>query len=329
MLLRILKSNTLFSMLLIPAIGILFWMHNFRAPQVLNPDIANEAMPLYYLVFQQIKDQDFWQVFIAFLLVLFNSFFIAQLGSSFLFLKKRSYLTGIIYLIIVSSIPELHSLLPVHLATFFVLIALYFILDTYHNTVEITYTFNASFFLALASLFYLPVVVLFPLVWISIFVLQKDDNWRLLAVPILGFGAPWLFMWAYSYLNDTYSTLWKELITMLWTDHNSYLFEPFFLIPTAIVVILTMLGSFSVISLYHRMKVSTRKYFVIFYWMLGLVVFSALALITIGEEIVALSTVPVAFFISHYLVSDQKYLFKEILTWIFVGIMIFVLMFHP
>jgi hypothetical protein len=316
-------------MLLIPAIGILFWMHSFRGPQVLNLDLANEAMPLYYLVFQQIKDQAFWQVFIAFLLVVFNSFFIAQLGSSFLFLKKRSYLTGIIYLIIVSSIPELHSLLPVHLATLFVLIALYFILDTYHNKVEITYTFNASFFLALASLFYLPVVVLFPLVWISIFVLQKDDNWRLLAVPILGFGAPWLFMWAYSYLKDTYSTLWTALITMLWTDHNSYLFEPFFLIPTAIVSTLALLGSFSVISLYHRMKVSTRKYFVIFYWMLGLVVFSALALITIGEEIVALSTVPVAFFISHYLVSDQKYLFKEILTWIFVGIMIFVLMFHP
>ncbi len=329
MLLRILKSNTLLSSLLIPAIGILFWMHSFHAPLVLNLNSTNGAMPLYYLVYQQMKNQDFWQVFIAFILVLFNSFFIAQLGSSFLFLKKRSYLPGIIYLVTVSSIHQLHSLLPVHLATLFVLISIYLIFETYHKKVEITYTFNASFFLALASLFYLPALVLFPLVWISIFVLQKDDNWRLLAVPVLGFGAPWLFLWAYTFLNDTYSSLWKDLITMLWTDRNGYLFEPFFLIPTAVVTILTTLGSFSVISLYHRMKVSTRKYFVIFYWMLGLVLTSALALITIGEEVVALSTVPVAFFISHYLVSDQKYFWREVMTWIYMGVMIFVLIYHP
>ena len=291
--------------------------------------LANGAMPLYYLVYDHMKNQDFWQVFIAFILVIINSFFIAQLGSSFLFLKKRSYLPGIIYLVTISSLKELHTLLPVHLATLFILISIYLIFDTYHKTVEITYTFNASFFLAVASLFYLPVVVLFPLVWISIFVLQKDDNWRLLAVPILGFGSPWLFMWAYSYLNGTYSSLWNELITLLWTDHNGYLIEPFFLTSTVVVVILAMLGSFSVIAIYHRMKVSTRKYFVIFYWMLGLVVAAALGLITIGEEIIALSTIPVAFFITHYLVSDQKYFWREVMTWIYLGTMIFVLIFHP
>ncbi len=329
MLLRVLKSNTLFSILLIPAIGILFWIQSLKSPVLLELKLANGAMPLYYLVYDHMKNQDFWQVFIAFILVIINSFFIAQLGSSFLFLKKRSYLPGIIYLVTISSLKELHTLLPVHLATLFILISIYLIFDTYHKTVEITYTFNASFFLAVASLFYLPVVVLFPLVWISIFVLQKDDNWRLLAVPILGFGSPWLFMWAYSYLNGTYSSLWNELITLLWTDHNGYLIEPFFLTSTVVVVILAMLGSFSVIAIYHRMKVSTRKYFVIFYWMLGLVVAAALGLITIGEEIIALSTIPVAFFITHYLVSDQKYFWREVMTWIYLGTMIFVLIFHP
>jgi hypothetical protein len=328
MLLRILKSNTLFSALLIPAIGLLFWMHSLQAPQLLNLNLINCAMPLYYVVFEHLKDQGFWQVFIAFCLVLVNSLFVAQLGSSFLFLKKRSYLPGIIYLITVSSIPSLQSLLPVHLATLFVLIATYFILATYHN-VEITFTFNASFFLAIASLFYLPVVVLFPLVWISIFILQKDDNWRLLIIPILGFGIPWLFMWAYAFLNDTYSSLWNELTTMIFTYHNGYLLEPLFLVPTVVITILTTLGSFSVISVYHRMKVSTRKYFVIFYWMLGLILVSALGLITIGEEIVALSTFPVAYFISHYLISDQKHLFKEVLTWTFLATMIIVLVLHP
>lgn len=328
MLLRIFKSNTLFSSLLIPVVGILFWIHSFQSPEVLDIKLANGAMPLYYLVFNLLNGQAFWQVLFAFFLVLINSFFVAQLGSSFLFVRNRSYIPGIIYLITVSSFQSLHTLVPVHLATLCVLISIYFIFDTYHKADEITYTFNASFFLSLASLFYLPALILFPLVWIAIFVLQKSDNWRLLVVPVLGFGAPWMFMWAFSFLNDTDTTLWNDILKMLWTDHNAYLLEPYFLILTAVVAIVLTLGSFSVISAYHRMKVSSRKYFVIFYWMLGLVLAAALGLMTIGVEIVALSTIPVAFFVSYYFISDSKYLWKEILTWIYLLTMIFALYFY-
>lgn len=328
MLLRILKSNTLFSTLLIPVTGVLFWMHSFKSPTLLDIKLANGAMPLYYLVYNLLKEQDFWQVFIAFCLVLINSFFVAQLGSMFLFLKKRSYLPGIIYLITISSSQVLHTLLPVHIATLLILISIYFILDTYHKPVEINFTFNASFFLSLASLFYLPALILFPLVWIAIFVLQKSENWRLLVVPILGFGAPWLFMWAFSFLSDSSSSMWKDIIQMLWTSHNSYLIEPYFLFLTAVVIFVSTLGSFSVISVYHMMKVSTRKYFVIFYWMLGLVLAAALGLVTIGVEIVALSTIPVAFFISHYLLSEKRTIWKEILTWIYLVTMVIALYFY-
>jgi len=322
MLLRLLKSNTLFSPLMIPVIGFLFWFQGFQSPVILDQNIIQGAMPLYYLFYHYLAGQGFWQVFIGFTLVVINSFFVAQLGSSFLILKRQSYLPGIIYVITVSSVKGLQALLPVHLATFFVLVSILFIFDTYHKKVEITYTFNASFFLAVASLFYLPVLVLFPLVWISIFVLQKEDNWRVLIIPIIGFSTPWLFVWAYSFLNDSFSSVWKEIIIMLWSRNNSYLIDPFFLSLTAVVTFMTTLGSLSVISAYHRMKVSSRKYFVIFYWMLGLVLVSALALISIGIEIVILSTIPVVYFISHYLLSDKKMIWKEVLAWIYLVTMV-------
>ena len=66
MLLRIFKSNTLFSSLLIPVIGVLFWIHSFQAPEVLDIKQANGAMPLYYLLFNLLNGKDFWQIFIAF-----------------------------------------------------------------------------------------------------------------------------------------------------------------------------------------------------------------------------------------------------------------------
>jgi hypothetical protein len=328
MLLRLLKSNTPLAVFLPPLIGVIFWIHSFQSPLSLSLILVKGAMPLYYLIFNYIADQDFLQVILAFCLVITNSFIIAWLGSSFLILKKRSPLPGIIYLITVSSLPALHALLPVHLATLFVIISMYFIFDAYHKKVEISNTFNASFFLALASLFYLPVLTLFPLVWISVFVLQKDDNWRVLVIPVLGFGLPWLFMLTYSFLNDSTASLWTEMIRMLWTRHNSYLFEPYFLVLTTVVTFLTTLGSVSVLSGYHLMKVSSRKYFVIFYWMLGLLVVSALMFMTIGIEIVVLSTIPVSFFISNYLLSDQKTVWKEIATWIYLGTMVFAVYFY-
>lgn len=328
MLLRILKSNTLFSSLLIPVTGILFWMHTFQSSGMIDFNQANGAMPLYTLFYHLLKGQGFWQVLFAFLLVLVNSFFIAQLGSSFLFIRNRSYLPGIIYLMTISSIDRLHALLPVHFAALFVLLSIYFILDTYHRPVEVTYTFNASFFLALASLFYLPAIVLFPLVWISIFVLQKNDNWRLLVVPVLGFGMPWLFMWAFSFLTDTSPALWEDIVKMLWEYHNSYLLEPYFLLLSVIVTIVSILGGLSVFSVYHRMKVSSRKYFVILYWMLGIVVASALGLITIGIEFAAISTVPIAYIITHFLVMGQKTIWKEVITWVYLATMVFALYYY-
>ena len=102
MLLRILKSNTLISSLLIPVIGILFWMQSFQSPGLIDINLANGAMPFYTLFYKLFKEQDFWQVFFAFILVLVNSFFISQLGSNFLFQRNRSYLPGIVYLITVS-----------------------------------------------------------------------------------------------------------------------------------------------------------------------------------------------------------------------------------
>ena len=322
MLLKILKSNNLFSALLIPVIGVCFWMNTFQSPGNFEVNLINGKMPLYSMIYNLLKDHSSLQTVIAFFLVLTNSFLVSILGSSFLFLRERSFLPGIIYLITVSAVNHLHLFLPVHFATLFILITIYFILDTYHKPDEITYTFNASFFLSIASLFYLSSVVLLPLIWIAIFVLQKSDNWRLLIIPLLGFSTPWFFMWTFSFLNDTSTVLWHNLINEIWDFHNSYLFNPYFIFLTVVITIVSTLGGISIISVYHRMKVSLRKYFVIFFWMLGLTVGSAIGLITIGVEIIAISTIPIAYIISHFLLSGNKLFWKELITWIYVLTMI-------
>lgn len=323
MLFRILNSNALLSPLLIPLIGFLFWMGALHTPMVLAPELANTAMPVYLFIYNLLKDQAFLQVFIAFCLVVFNAFFIAQLGSSLLFLRKRSYLSGIVYLVTVSSFPTLHALLPIHLATTIVLISIYMTLSAYHQSDEITFTFNASFFLGMASLLYLPAIILLPLIWISIFVLQKGNNWRLLVIPAVGFCFPWLFMWAYTYLNDTALAFKEIIIQQVLTPNNQYLMNRYFWIVSGVVALNIILGTLSVFSFYHRMKVSSRKFFVIFYWMLLFIVGCSLGFVTIGLEIVALATIPAAFLIAHFYLNEQKTIWRESMIWLYVSVMVF------
>ena len=322
MLLKLIKNNNLFGTLLIPIVGVLFWMHGFQSAQ--NPDIIakDSVMPLYYLLQDLLKSLNLWQYTRGFILVLVNSFIISKLSSSFLLFRKGSSLPGIIYIITISSIKALHTLHPVHIATFCILMAISYILNTYHQQrAEITFTFNASIFIALASLFYLPAAVLFPLIWISIFVLQKNDNWRLLVVPVMGFSAPWVLIWAVSFINNTSGNLFSTIKKILWSENNAYLLDPVFLSVSALIILLTIMGSISLMSGYQLIKLSSRKYFTIFYWMLGLLVITALSLTMVGMEIIALSTIPVAFVISHFFLSGERYFWKELFFLIFIGAM--------
>jgi hypothetical protein len=321
MLLRFIKNSNLFGTLLIPIAGVLFWMQGFKTLNNISSATEESVMPLYYIVQGLFKGLILWQVLAGFILVILNSLLIARISNSFLSFKKGSSLPAIIYVITISSIKTLQTLHPVHVATLCIIIAIYYIFDTYQKRVDIAFTFNAGFFIAAASMFYFPAVILFPLIWISIFVLQKSDNWRLLIVPVLGFCVPWFLLWAVSFMNNTHYNLLAILKNIIWADNNAYLLDPVFLSISALIILLTLFGSISFLSNYQLIKISARKYFIIFYWMLGLLVLSALSLKTIGNEIIVLTTLPVAFFISQFLLSGRKFFWKELFFLIYIGVM--------
>ena len=322
MFIRLIKNNNTFGLILILLIGVLFWFNSFQSP----PDTAvltGNGMPFYLLLFNLLNKFPVWQVYTGFLLVVVNSIMITRLCSTFLLFKKGFRLPGILYISLISSWVTLQTLHPVHLAAFCVLVAFFYIFYTYQKELEISFTFNASFLFALASLFYLPAIVLLPLIWVSIFVLQKTDNWRLLVVPLLGFTVPWLFAFSITYMSDSLRRFITTISSIIWADNNAYLFEPFFLVMTGMIIILVLIGSFTFLTNYQLIKVSSRKYFVVFYWMMGLVGISALAFTTIGIEIIALSTIPSAILISIFFLSGERHFWKELIFLIFISLLLY------
>lgn len=323
MLLNFIKKYDLGSLFLIPLAGVLFWYKSFQSPPSVESFSRDGVMPLYGLIVDLMKNLYFWQVMSGFILVLLNSILISRISSSFGLFKKGSPLPGIIYLLVISSWKVLQTLHPVHLATLCILLSIFYIFSTYQKELEISFTFNASFLLSTASMFYLPSVVLLPLMWISIFILQKSDNWRLLFVPFFGFLVPWLFLLSIAFMNDTFRLMISTLNGIIWASNSGYLLNPVFLVISAFIIFLMLLGTISFLTSYQYIKISSRKFFVVFYWMLTIIGISTLSFSAIGIEVIALVTIPAAFLVSIFFLSGKKMFWREIVFLLLIGLLIF------
>jgi hypothetical protein len=323
MLLKFTKKYDTLSLLFIPLAGVLMWYRSFQSPPAVEGFTGDGVMPLYAIIMDFMKNLKFWQVISGFILVVTNSFLITRICTAFALFRKGSRLPGMIYLLVVSSWKVLQTIHPVHFATLCILITIFYIFNTYQKELEIAFTFNASFFLALASMFYLPSAIFLPLIWISIFILQKSDNWRLYFVPFFGFAVPWLFLLSIAFMNDTLGSLFSKLNGIIWAVNSGYLFDHVFLILSAFMIFLMFLGTFSFFISYQFIKVSSRKFFIVFYWMLAIIGISSLCFSSIGIEVIALLTIPAAFLISIFFLSGEKMFWKEIIFLLFLVLLIY------
>ncbi len=318
MFLRLFNSKNVYSAILIPIIAFLFWMEPLKAPASLAVYPGEGMMPLYTFFAKFYTGSSVWPVLTGFILILLNSLILSMLSYEFQFLQHRTFLPGILYVSIVSSFPSLQTFHPVYPATLFVLISVYYIFSTYHRRNEISSTFNASFFLSIGALFYLPVLMLLPLIWISIFVLQKNDNWRLLVIPLIGISLPWLILWSFLFVSGSDQAFISSIFQGMKSVNNQFIFNIGFLIISAFIFLLSAFGSITLINSVNIRKMSTRKYFIILYWMLGFSIPSAFLLPSTGLGVIALSTIPVSFLISHFFMAGKRGFWREFLFLLFL-----------
>jgi len=318
-LLRLFNSKNVYSAILIPMVAFLFWMEPLRVPVTLAIIPGEGMMPLYTFFAKFYSSSTIWPVVTGFLLTLLNALILSLLSYEFQFLQHRTFLPGILYVAIVSSFPSLQTFHPVYPATLFVLLGVYYIFSTYHRKNEISSTFNASFLLSIGALFYLPVITLLPLIWIAIFVLQKSDNWRLLVIPLIGISLPWLLLWTFLFVSGSDQTFIASILQGMKSVNNQFMFNYGFLVVTCFIFLLSALGSISLINSVSIRKMSTRKYFIILYWMLGLSIPSVFLLPSTGLGIIAISTVPVAFLITNFFMAGKRGFWKEFFFLVFLA----------
>ncbi len=319
MLLKSLKSNQTFHFLLIPFIAGALWIKSFMNPALFPFYSGEDTMLLYQPISALIGKSTVASNVVALIFIILLAFLILKLNVQYTFIRVRTVLPSILFILITSGLHELHAMHPVYPAALFLILTVDRIFNSYDKEVIHSNAFEAGIFLAIGSLFYLNLVFFFPFLWIGFIILKPKVNWREFILSTLGFIFPWLVAFAYYGATGQSDELMVTLKANL-SLHQSFLRQNLPIqIYMGFLVFLTLLASVLLLSQYDGKKISSRKYFKAFFWIFLISCILIVANPAVSQDIIVLLAIPLTYLISNYLIFMKRQIWGEIFLYILVA----------
>lgn len=323
MILRKLKSNNQFNLFLVPIIGILFWVINLIHPVSYDFFEGENENLLFSPIFELLNFSPLLLVILSLVLVLISAFLMQFLNTQFAFIRIRTKLIPILYVIIIAGFTELHTLHPVQFAVLFLLFALYNLFGIFEKPKSYRNIFNAGFFLAIGSLFYLNLVFSIPAFIFGIGLLSKEINWRNFVILAIGFFVPILFAFSYAVFTEQTPDLLDVFRKNMFSPINHFKTNIALFVLLFYLIVLTVAGSIKIVQQYDSKKVSTRKYFLVFLLLFICSLLSYLFIPGAAQEMLIIATIPVAYLVSNYFVFMKRGILAEILFTVLLLVIVF------
>lgn len=328
MLLKTLKSNQPFHFLLIPFIAIALWIRSFVNPQAYPFYPGEDSMILYKTLTNLLGDSLLLNNIVALLFTILLAFLILKLNVQYTFIRVRTFLPPSLFILMTSGMPELHAMHPVYPATLFLVLAIDRIFDSFEKEVIHSNAFDAGIFLAIGSLFYLNLVCFFPILWFGFIIIKPKVNWREFVLSTIGFALPLLAGFAYYMVADKQDELMHTL-------QSNFTSPQLFLrgnLPLQIymgyLLLLTLLGSFFLLSQYDDKRISSRKFFKVFFWVFLISVVLIAIHHAVSEEIVILMALPLTYLISNYFIFMKRQVWGEVFIYLLAAAVIYLQFVH-
>ena len=316
MLLKTLKSNQTFHFLLIPVIAAALWFKSFMNPIPFPFYSGEDMMLLYQPINALVGKSTVTSNIIALLFIILLAFLILKINVQYSFIRVRTVLPSVLFILITSGLHELHAMHPVYPAALFLILTVDRIFNAYDKEVIHSNAFEAGIFLAIGSLFYLNLVFFFPFLWIGFIIIKPKVNWREFILTTLGFIFPWLVAFAYYAASNQTEDLMVTLKANI-SLHQSFLKGN---LPIQIYLgflgFLTLLASFLILSQYDGKKISSRKYFKAFFWIFLISGVLIVANPAVSQDIIILLAIPLTYLISNYLIYMKRPVWGEIYLYI-------------
>jgi hypothetical protein len=305
------KQNQSSSILLVPLCAIGFWMTGFIHPVVA---LNKNAMPFFDWLCRATQAIPFVQILIAWILVVSEAFLLNHICDKHNILSKKTYFPALLYVVLMSCSSLFITLHPLLLANLFLLLSIERILSSYHKDEAFAHVFDTGIYIGIASLFYFPAIILFPMVWVGLIVI-RTFVWREWIISFLGLILPYLFILTYYFWHDNINLFLMDKIFYPASDAKySIESEPISFLVLSFFLVLIILLSF--LKLTQGLPVNTilsRNILVVFIWMIALSFVAFLMAPHLNLRYFSFMAIPLTIYISHYLLTAKKSLWAEFL----------------
>ena len=325
MLLKSLKLNQPYHILLIPIIAAALWIKSFMNPVIFPFYPGEDMMILYQPIKFLLNKNPLASNIVAMIFIVLLAFLILKLNVQYSFIRVKTFLPSSLFVLITSGMHDLHAMHPVYPAALFLILTIDRIFSAYDKEIIHSNAFDAGIFLAIGSLFYLNLVFFFPFLWAGLVTLKPKVNWREYILTALGFILPWLAAFTYYLISGRTDELIHTLETNF-TSHQIFLRGS---LPDQIyigfLVLLTLLGSYTLLAQYDEKRISSRKYFKAFFWIFLISGILITASPSVSQEIIIVLAIPLTYLISNYLIFMKRQIWGEILLYILTAGVIYLM----
>jgi len=321
MFISIFKNNQTLSLVLLSIAMLVIWIPAFQNAATIP---YNNTMPLYEFYARGANNLPFIHNYLAFLMIVVESILLNYILNKFEIMAKKTAMPAIFYCLLMSCCKPLTHFYPLLFSNFFILLALFKIGLSYRVEEAFSSIFDASFFIAISSLFYFPSIIIYPLIWVTLIVI-RPFVWREWIISMIGLILPYVFVIVYYFWTDKVNFLLYDKIFFPSSDSLLTLSNqrPTFV---AVASMLLLLMAFSILTLLKGWPVNTilsRNFLVVLFWLLGLSLLSYSMAPVFNITYLSIAAIPLSVFIANYFLMTKFKWISEIIFLLFLSAILF------
>jgi hypothetical protein len=319
---RFFKTTQAATLFFIPVFVFLLWAQAFfRHPSVK----VEEGMVLNQLLLSFLSGlPNFITLILSIALVSIEAIYLNVLVNRHEVLYKNSYLPALMYALLMSLSSANLVNHPVIFSNLFLLLALDRIFSLFKNESPISPLFDSGFLISIASLFYFPVITIFPLFLIALLIL-RPFSLREWMIALIGFFLPWFFYCVFLFWTDQLGPGLKNIFINIYPALPSLRFT----LNKPMIALLIFLGILSFLSInglrrnFYKNVIRTRvnQQILVLYFLI--VWTSAFFIKDVLFYHLTMFAIPLSVFFGNLFLGGKSRLWiPEVSLWILIGLII-------
>jgi hypothetical protein len=306
--------------------AVVLWFNAFRDPLPPGLSSGNGEMILFQLVGNLVGSHYLAATIAAILLIFVLSAIIMAFNTNILFINERTFLPGILYIILTSILPGHQNLNPLIPASILLFLAIVRITETYRKA-GVAYSFyDAALLISFGSLFYTNLIWYGVLLFVGMLLLRTLDL-KEIAVALLGLLTPYVFVFGIYYIADLdMRELTETIRSGLFERSAGLAWSRMVIVTGAFFLVAFLTASVHLMTIFTTKKVKSRKVFSLQIWVALITIILFFASPSASDELLYILALPASYILAHYYIyMKNKKIVPEIM---FTGTLVLAVLLH-